>query len=68
MFITFGTAYAVQLGFEASNATTGLLVAQVAALVCVPLAAGISDSIGRRPVHGRGGDARGQLLYHLRPL
>lgn len=54
VFITFGAAYAVQLGFEASQATTGLLVAQIAALTCVPLAAGISDYIGRRPVYMAG--------------
>jgi MFS transporter, MHS family, shikimate and dehydroshikimate transport protein len=51
VLITFLVSYATAAGYPRSTALTGLMIASVTSMICVPLAAALSDRIGRRPVY-----------------
>ncbi|MEE1801067.1 MULTISPECIES: MFS transporter [unclassified Streptomyces] len=68
VLITFVISYATQVGHSRSTALNGLMVASAVSLVCLPLAAALSDRVGRRPVYLAGAVLLGLNSFLLFPL
>ncbi|WP_425310317.1 MFS transporter [Ammonicoccus fulvus] len=50
LFSTFGVTYAVEHGVSRPDALWAFAISQLIAAITIPIAAGISDKVGRKPV------------------